>query len=51
MKPWVAATASSHVWTVRLPADLGPGAYRLVAAARTEYGETVTGSVVLEITG
>ena len=32
---------SSHVWTVRLPADLQPGTYRVEVEAVNEYGKTV----------
>jgi hypothetical protein len=50
-KPWVNAEKSSHVWTARLPADLAPGAYRVVVEAVNEYGRAVTGRLALEVTG
>jgi hypothetical protein len=50
-KPWIKAEVSSHIWTVRLPHDLGVGAHRIVVEAVTEYGDVVTGRLALEITG
>jgi hypothetical protein len=50
-KPWVRADPSSHIWTVRLPGDLEPGAHRVVVEAVDEYGRTVTGRLALEVTG
>ena len=50
-KAWVKAERSSHIWTARLPADLGAGTHRVVVEATTEYGETVSGRVALEIVG
>ena len=50
-KPWVKAEVSSHIWTARLPADLAPGAHLVVVEAATEYGETVSGRIALEVTG
>src|SRR5271165_7195718 len=50
-KPWVNAENSSHIWTARLPADLAPGAYRVVVEAVGEYGQTLTGRLALEVTG
>ena len=50
-KPWVKAEVSSHIWTARLPADLGTGAHRVVVEATTEYGDVVTGRLALEIVG
>ena len=50
-KPWVKAEISSHIWTVRLPADLAVGAHRVIVEATTEYGDTVSGRIALEITG
>jgi C terminal of Calcineurin-like phosphoesterase/N terminal of Calcineurin-like phosphoesterase len=49
-KAWVKAVPSSHVWTVRLPADLEPGAYRVDVEAVNEYGKVVTGRLALEVT-
>ena len=50
-KAWVNADKSSHIWTVRLSADLAPGAYRVVVEAIDEYGRTLTGRLALEVTG
>ena len=50
-KAWVKADNCSHVWTARLPADLEPGAYRVVVEAVDEYGRTLTGRLALEVTG
>lgn len=50
-KPWVKAEISSHIWTARLPADLAPGAHRVIVEATTEYGDHVSGRLTLEITG
>jgi hypothetical protein len=50
-KAWVKAETSSHLWSARLPADLPPGAHRVVVEATTEYGHVVTGRMALEVTG
>jgi hypothetical protein len=50
-KPWINAELSSHMWTARLPADLPPGAHRIVVDAVTEYGDSVSGRLALEVTG
>ncbi len=50
-KYWVTADNCSHLWTARLPADLKPGAYRVVVEAVDEYGRTLTGRLALEVTG
>jgi hypothetical protein len=50
-KVWVKAENCSHLWTARLPADLAPGAYRVVVEAIDEYGRTLTGRLALEVTG
>jgi hypothetical protein len=39
------------LWTARLPADLPPGAHRVVVEATNEYGDVVTGRIALEVTG
>ena len=49
-KSWIKAEVSSHIWTVRLPADLPVGAHRLVVEATTEYGDMVSGRLALEVT-
>ena len=50
-KPWIKAEPSSHIWTARLPADLGAGTHRVVVTAITEYGDAVSGRLALEVTG
>jgi hypothetical protein len=50
-KAWIKAEVSSHIWTARLPAELGVGAHRVVVEAVTEYGDVVTGRLALEVTG
>ena len=50
-KPWIKAEVSSHVWTARLPATLPAGTHRLKVMAVTEYGDRVSGTVALEVTG
>ncbi len=50
-KAWVKPQNSSHLWTVRLPRDLAPGAYRVEVEAVNEYGKVVTGRLALEVTG
>ncbi len=50
-KYWVTADNCSHLWIARLPADLKPGAYRVVVEAVDEYGRTLTGRLALEVTG
>ena len=49
VKPWVKAEISSHLWTARLPADLASGAHALIIEATTEYGDTATGRLALEV--
>jgi hypothetical protein len=48
-KPWVSATASTHIWTARLPADLPPGAHRITVEGRDEYGRPIRSAAVLEV--
>ncbi len=50
-KPWIKAEQSSHMWTAKLPRDLGPGAHRVLVEAINEYGEKVSGRIALEVTG
>lgn len=50
-KAWVKAEPCSHLWTLRLPADLAPGAHRVEVEAVDEYGRVVTGRLALEVTG
>jgi hypothetical protein len=48
-KSWVKPAVSSHVWSASLPCGIGPGAYRLVARARDQYGREHTERRTLEI--
>jgi hypothetical protein len=48
-KPWIKAELSSHIWTARLPADLPAGTHRVIVEAITEYGDTVSGRLALEV--
>lgn len=50
LKPWVKPAVSSHVWSAALPCGIGPGAYRLVARARDQYGRKHVARRTLEIT-
>jgi hypothetical protein len=50
-KPWVKAENASHVWTARLPADLKVGAYPILVEATGEYGQSLKGRALLEVTG
>jgi hypothetical protein len=50
-KSWVRAEPSSHIWTARLPSDLGAGTHSLTVEATTEYGDKVRGRIALEVTG
>lgn len=49
-KPWVEAVSCSHLWSAALPAGLAPGAYRVTATARNEYGHVSSAHMVLEVT-
>ena len=48
-KPWVSATASSHIWTAPLPAGLAAGAYRVRVRSVDEYGRIDVGQLLLEV--
>ncbi|MFE1601223.1 calcineurin-like phosphoesterase C-terminal domain-containing protein [Methylobacterium sp. ID0610] len=48
-KPWVKAEPSTHVWTARLPRDLGPGTHRVSVEATDEYGRRHEAGIVLEV--
>jgi hypothetical protein len=50
-KPWIKAELSSHMWTAKLPHDLGAGVHRVLVEAINEYGEPVMGRIALEVTG
>jgi hypothetical protein len=49
IKPWVKPVPSSHLWSVKLPAGLRPGAYALKVKAVDEYGREHRDGMVLEI--
>ncbi|MDR3463013.1 MAG: hypothetical protein P4L76_11940 [Beijerinckiaceae bacterium] len=40
---------SSHIWSVKLPAGLRPGAYALKVKAVDEYGREHRDGMVLEV--
>ena len=48
-KPWVKAQPSTHVWSARLPADLGSGTHRAEVRVSDEYGREHRDHVVIEI--
>ncbi|MGY2046983.1 calcineurin-like phosphoesterase C-terminal domain-containing protein [Methylobacterium sp. JK268] len=48
-KSWVKAEPSSHIWTARLPRDIGPGTHRVSVEATDEYGRTHRDALVLEV--
>jgi hypothetical protein len=50
-KAWVKAEDSSHIWIARLPVDLAPGTYAVLVEATGEYGQPLSGRLVLEVTG
>ena len=50
-KPWVKAEISSHMWVARLPAALPSGTHRLTVTAVNEYGQTISGTLALEVIG
>lgn len=50
IKPWVKAEPSSHIWTARLPAALGPGAHAIDVHVVDEYGRDHHDSLILEVT-
>ncbi|MDP4005915.1 calcineurin-like phosphoesterase family protein [Methylobacterium sp. NEAU K] len=50
-KSWVQATASTHIWTARLPEDLAPGAHRLTVEGTDEYGRPIRAFAAIEIIG
>lgn len=49
-KPWVEASASSHLWCAPLPPDLAPGVYRLSAQAMDQFGREHVTQLILELT-
>ena len=48
-KPWVEPVHSTHLWSVRLPAGLLPGAHGVVVQAVDEYGRRHTAHAVIEV--
>ncbi len=50
-KSWVKAEDSSHIWTARLPSELAPGTYPVAVEATGEYGQPLSGRLLLEVTG
>jgi hypothetical protein len=51
IKPWVKAEPSSHIWTARLPPDLGAGTTAIEVRVVDEYGREHLDHLVLEVTG
>ena len=51
LKDFVGPQASTHLWVGKLPADLGPGVYRIRVDAIDEWGRTHTAYRVLEVVG
>ncbi|KAB2920310.1 MAG: Cna protein B-type domain containing protein [Hyphomicrobiaceae bacterium] len=50
LKSWVEPVPSSHVWKGRLPANLKPGAHRVLVRAWDEYGREHASHMVIEVT-
>jgi hypothetical protein len=51
MKSWVKVEPSSHIWTARLPSDLGPGVHTLTVRAIDEYGREQVAHKLFEVVG
>jgi C terminal of Calcineurin-like phosphoesterase len=49
-KPWVKAEPSSHIWTARLPTDLGAGAHCIAVRVVDEYGREHHDHLIVEVT-
>ncbi len=50
-KSWVKAEPSTHIWTARLPADLGPGTHRAEIRVVDEYGREHRDGMLIEVVG
>lgn len=50
-KPWVKASASTHIWMARLPSDLSAGTHRAEIEAVDEYGRTMRDFLLIEVLG
>lgn len=50
-KAWVKAEPSTHIWTARLPADLGPGTHRAEIRVVDEYGRERRDRMLIEVVG
>ena len=48
-KPWVEPVHSTHLWRVRLPGGLSPGAHGVVVQAVDEYGRRHISRAVIEV--
>ena len=48
-KAWVDAAPSTHLWKVRLPPEIGPGAHPVTVRAIDEYGRRHLAHAVLEV--
>lgn len=49
-KPWVAASRSSHLWTLPLPDGLTEGAWRARALVRDAWGREHAAHLIIEVT-
>lgn len=49
LKPWLEPTASTHIWTTPMPADLGVGTWRAKVTIADEYGRVCKSSLLFEI--
>jgi hypothetical protein len=49
-KPWVKAEPSSHIWTARLPSDLGAGTHCIAVRVVDEYGREHHDHLIVEVT-
>lgn len=49
-KVWVQPVLSAHVWSMRLPSDLGPGPHRIILRVTDEYGRQQETLHLLEVT-
>ena len=48
-KPWVKAEPSSHIWTARLPSELGAGTHCIAVRVVDEYGREHHDHLIVEV--
>ena len=48
-KAWVKAEPSSHIWTARLPSDLGAGTHCIAVRVVDEYGREHHDHLIVEV--